>query len=130
VRFKKRSKTLTKYLNPMANKRIVGCIQHQSASPQICIFQRSLNNCSNFSISSGKLAAPSGNFFQYGQNLPLRAHNSDPLTGSKMSALLSANTLQSTIYAVRVYVSRPKRLQTVARFEKNYRMTSRVGLTV
>ncbi|MBW1837326.1 MAG: four helix bundle protein [Deltaproteobacteria bacterium] len=25
-------------------------------------------------------AAPSGNFFQYGQNLPLRAPNSDPRT--------------------------------------------------
>jgi hypothetical protein len=62
--------------------------------------------------------------------LPLRAANSDPRMGSKMSVSLSTNRLQSTIYAVRVYVSRPKRLQTVARFEKNDRMTSLVGLTV
>jgi hypothetical protein len=84
----------------------------------------------NFSISSGRPAAPSGNFFQYGQNLPLRAPNSAPRTGCKMSALLSANTLQSTIYAVRVTASRPKWLQTVARFEKKYRMTPLVGLTI
>jgi len=43
---------------------------------------------------------------------------------------LSTNRLQSTIYAVRVTVSRPKRLQTVARFEKNYRMTPLVCLTI
>jgi len=75
-------------------------------------------------------ATPSGNFFQYGQNLPLRAPNSDPRTGSKMSVSLSTNRLQSIIYAVRVTVSRPKRLQTVARFEKNYRMAPLVGLTI
>jgi len=62
--------------------------------------------------------------------LPLRAPNSDPRTGSKMSVSLSTNRLQSTIYAVRVTVSRTKRLQTVARFEKKYRMTPLVGLTV
>jgi len=45
-----------------------------------------------------------------------------------MRVLFSTNRLQSTIYAVRVTVSRPKRLQTVARFEKNYRMTPLVGL--
>jgi len=78
----------------------------------------------------GRPATPSANFFQYGQNLPLRAPNIDPRTGSKMSVSLSPNRLQSTIYAVRVYVSRPKRLQTVARFEKNYRMTPLVGLTL
>jgi len=43
--------------------------------------------------------------------------------GFKMSVSFSTNRLQSTIHAVRVTVSRPKRLQTVARFEKNYRMT-------
>ncbi len=42
-----------------------------------------------------------------------------------MSVALGSNRLQSTIDAVRVTVSRPKRLQTVARFEKNYRMTQR-----
>ncbi len=84
----------------------------------------------NFSISSGSPAAPSGNFFQYGQNLSLRAPNSAPRTGSKMSVLFRTNRVQSTIYAVRVTVSRPKRLQTVARFEKNYRMTPLVGLTI
>jgi hypothetical protein len=55
-------------------------------------------------------------FFQYGQNLPLRAPNSAPRTGSKISVSINTNMLQSTICAVRVYVSRPKRLQTVARF--------------
>jgi len=74
---------------------------------------------SNFSISSGRPAAPSGNFFQYGQNLLLRAPNSDPRTGFKMSISLSTNRRQSTIYAVRVTVRRPKRLQTVGRIEKN-----------
>jgi len=56
--------------------------------------------------------------------------NSDPRTGSKMSVSLSTNRLQSTIDAVRVTVSRPKQLQTVARFEKNYRMTPLVCLTI
>jgi len=84
----------------------------------------------NFSISSGRPAAPSANFFQYGQNLPLRAPNSDPRTGSKMRVSLNTNRLQSTIYSVRVTISRPKRLQTVARFEKKYRMTPLVGLTI
>jgi len=84
----------------------------------------------SFSICSGRPAAPSGNFFQYGQNLPLRAPNSAPRTGSKMGVSLSTNRLQLTIYAVRVSVSRPKWLQTVARFEKNDRMTPLVGLTV
>ena len=64
----------------------------------------------NFSICSGRPAASPGNFFQYGQNLPLRAPNSDPHAGSKMSVSLSTNRLQSTIYAVRVAVSRPKLL--------------------
>jgi len=84
----------------------------------------------NFSICSGRPATPSGNFFQYGQNLQLRAPNSDPRTGSKMSVSLRTNRVQSTIYAVRVTVSRPKLLQTVARFEKNDRMTPLVGLTI
>ena len=70
----------------------------------------------NFSICTGRPAASSGNFFQYGQNLLLRAPNSNPHTGSKMSVSLSTNRLQSTIYAVRVPTRRPKRLQTVARF--------------
>jgi len=47
-----------------------------------------------------------------------------------MSVALRTNRLQSTIYAVRGTVSRPKRLQTVARFEKNDRMTLLVGLTI
>ncbi|MBW1838028.1 MAG: hypothetical protein JRI99_14035 [Deltaproteobacteria bacterium] len=47
-----------------------------------------------------------------------------------MSVSLIANRLQSTIHAIRVTVSRPKRLQTVARFEKKYRMTPLVGLTI
>jgi len=84
----------------------------------------------NFSICSGRPAAPSGNFFQYGQNLPLRVPNSTPHTGSKMSVSLSTNRLKPSIYAVRGTVSRPKQLQTVARFEKNDRMTPLVGLTV
>ncbi len=84
----------------------------------------------NISICSGRPAAPSGNFFQYGQNLPLRAPNSAPRTGSKMSVSLSTNRLELTIYVVRITVSRPKRLQTVARFEKKYRMTPLVCLTI
>ena len=47
-----------------------------------------------------------------------------------MSVSLRTNILQSTIYFVRVTVSRPKRLQTVARIEKNNRMTALVGLTI
>jgi hypothetical protein len=47
-----------------------------------------------------------------------------------MSVSFSTNSLQATIYAVRVYVSRPKQLKTVARFEKNYRMTQLVGLAI
>jgi len=73
----------------------------------------------NISINSGKPTAPSGNFFQYGQNLQLRPPNSDPRTWCKMSMSLIRNRLQSTIYDVRVTVSRPKLLQTVARFKKN-----------
>jgi len=57
-------------------------------------------------MCSGRPAAPSANFFQYGQNLQLRAPNSAPRTGSKMSVSLSTNRLQSTIYTVRVTVSR------------------------
>jgi hypothetical protein len=87
-------------------------------------------NLCNLSTCSGRPAASFGNFFQYGQNLPLRAPNSDLRTGSKMSVSLSTNRLQSTIYAVQVFVNRPKPLQTVVRFEKNYRMTQRVGLTI
>ena len=87
-------------------------------------------NFGNCSICSGRPAAPSGNFFQYGQNLQLRAPNSDPCTECKMSVALSTNRLQSTIHAVRGTVSRPKLLQTVARFEKNDRMTPLVGLTI
>jgi len=79
---------------------------------------------------SGRSAAPSGNFFQYGQNLPLRAPNSDPRTECKMIVSLSTNRLQSTIYAVRVTVNRPKLLQTVARFEKNDQMTPLLCLTI
>ena len=81
----------------------------------------------NFSICSGRPAAPSGKFFQYGQNLQLRAPNSAPHKRSKMSVPLSTNRLQSTIYAVRVTVSRPKLLQTVTRFKKIYRMAPLVG---
>jgi len=84
----------------------------------------------NFSKCSGRPAAPSGNFFQYGQNLQLRAPNSDPRTWCKLRVSLSTIRLQSTIYAVRVTVSRPKLLQTVARLEKNYRMTPLAGLTI
>jgi hypothetical protein len=47
-----------------------------------------------------------------------------------MNVSLSTNRVQSTIYAVRGTISRPKRLQRVARFEKNDRMTPLVGLTV
>ena len=46
-------------------------------------------NC-NFSICSVRPAAPSGHFFQNGQNLPLRAPNSAPRTGPKISVSLSA----------------------------------------
>jgi hypothetical protein len=79
---------------------------------------------------SGRSAAPSGNFFQYGQNLQLRAPNSDPRTECKMIVPLNTNRLQSTIHAVRVTVSRPKLLQTVARFEKNDRKTPLLCLTI
>jgi len=47
-----------------------------------------------------------------------------------MNVPLGTDSLQSTIYAVRVYVSRSERLQTVARFEKNDWMIPLVGLTI
>jgi len=47
-----------------------------------------------------------------------------------MSVSPNTNRLQATIDAVWVNVSHTKRLQTVARFEKNDRMTPLVGLTI
>jgi hypothetical protein len=47
-----------------------------------------------------------------------------------MSVCLAQTGYNQQIYAVRVTVSRPKRLQTVARFEKNDRMTPLVCLIV